>query len=447
MSGSVRISEVLALPEDCEVSDVDKHGQPVYGLRFYSGKGYGGNVKWVPDVMAPVVQEAIKRIRSLTEEGRSLGTWLEKNPDMIFIHPDSIHRDRSKSLSEIEACEALGFELSTDQAKQRMYHLYGFKRGDLITLDSLWDKLKNRVPDGFPWINEKAGVRYSNGLFSMQSNILHAQRSTVRVLPWLPDANIVNNDLSPRESLGEGRHSSIFARYGFSHRDGSPMHITTHQMRHMIDTMGHRGGMSEEEIARFAGRADSKQNRVYNHISDKEIAERYEKAIIDAGYEKTLLIHCEPVGRDAYDLAPKGPIHRTVWGYCVHDFATSPCGLHRDCTNCEEHLCEKRNQTKSELEIKLADIEENLEASEQAMKDGHYGADRWYEHHKLSAARLRELITIHEDESVPDGSLIRLRQAHAPSHSSRALAARGDLVNNALQDDSMARISKLMEEM
>lgn len=81
------------------------------------------------------------------------------------------------------------------------------------------------------------------------------------------------------------------------------------------------------------------------------------------------------------------------------------------------------------------------------MKDGHYGADRWYEHHKLSAARLRELITIHEDESVPDGSLIRLRQAHTPSHSARALAARGDLVTNALQDDSMARISKLMEEM
>lgn len=447
MSGSVRISEVLELPLDCEVHDVDKYGDPAYGLRFYSGKGYGANVKWVPTVMVPVVQEAIKRVREITVEGRALALWLEKNPNLMFIHPDSAHLDRTMPLTEIDACEALGFELPSHQAKQRMYYLYGLEKGQAITLNSLWEKIKVRVPEDFPWVNRKAGITYSNALFAMQQNSLHAQRSTLRVIPWRPDVNIVNNDLSPRESLGDGLHASIFARYGFSHLDGSPMKITTHQMRHMIDTMGHRGGMSEEEIARFAGRADSKQNRVYNHVSPTEIVAKYERAIVDAGYEESTLIHCEPVDRDAYDIAPKGPVHRTLWGFCIHDYAASPCGRFRDCLNCEEHLCEKRPQTKVKLEMELADIEVQLEASERAMKDGHYGADRWYEHHKVSAARLREIISIHADKTVPDGSFIRLRQGYAPTHGSRALSARGDMVSNLLQGQTMARLSNLMEDM
>lgn len=447
LSGSVRISEVLGLPEDCEDDGTDKHGDPVYRLKYYSGKGYGANLKPVPTVMVPIVKEAIHRLRGLTAEGRSLGEWLEANPDLMFIHPDSDHNDRSKVLTEIEACEALGLYLPIEEAKQRIYYLYGFKRGELITLGSLWDKLKERVPSEFPWVNKNAGVKYSKSLFAMQVNALHAQRGTLRVVPWLPDVIIVNSDLSPRESAGEGVHTSIFARYGFRHADGSEMKITTHQMRHMIDTMGHRGGLSEEDIARFAGRADPKQNRVYNHLTPTELATKYESALIAAGHDKSVLIHCEPVSRDAYDLAPKGPVHRSKHGFCLHDFAAAPCGLFRDCLNCNEHLCEKRSGTKEELEAELVDIEEQLLASEAAMKEGHYGADRWYEHHKLSAARLRELVGIFNDDSVPDGSLIRLRQVNSPSHTTRALTARGEMLQNSLGTDRADRLSSLMEKM
>lgn len=447
MSGSVRISEVLSLPVDCEDESFDKHGDPVYRLKYYSGKGYGANLKPVPTVMVPIVKEALNRLKELTAEGRSLGEWLDTNPDLMFIHPDSDHSDRSKVLTEVEACEALGLYLKTDDARQRMYYLYGFKRGDIITIESLWDNLKKRIHPNFPWVSKKAGIKYGNALFAMQLNTLHAQRGTLRVVPWIPDVNIVNSDLSPRESAGEGVHTSIFARYGFRHADGTEMKITTHQMRHMIDTMGHRGGLSEEDIARFAGRADPKQNRVYNHLTPTELATKYESAQIAAGYDKSVLIHCEPISRDAYDLAPKGPIHRSKNGFCLHDFAAAPCGLFRDCLNCNEHLCEKRSGNKEELEADLADTEEQLLACEVAMKEGNYGADRWYEHHKLSAARLRELIGIFNDDSVPDKSLIRLKQVNSPSHTSRALTARGEMLQNNLGADRADRLSNLMEQM
>jgi hypothetical protein len=447
MSGSVRITEVLHLPVDCEVHDFNQQGEPVYGLRFYSGKGFGANIKWVPTVMWPIVKEAISRIKAITEEGRALGTWLEKNPDLMFIHPDSSYADRSKPLTEVEACETLGLYLGQDAAKQRIYYAYEFKRGDLLTMETVWKKLRHRLPDQFPYVEEKANITFGNALFAMQINALHAKRGVVRVLPWLPSVNIVNNDLSPRDHLAEGAHRSIFSRYGYVHVDGSEMHITTHQMRHMIDTMGHRGGMSDEEIARFAGRADPKQNRVYNHLTDKELAVKYEQAQIAAGYEESMLIHCEPVGREAYDLAPKGPVHRSLWGFCLHDFAASPCGLFRDCLNCDEHLCEKRSGTKEELTAQLADTEVNLLAAEKAMTEGEYGADRWYEHHKLTVARLRELIAIMNDDNVSDGSFIRLRQDYAPSHANRALRARGDLARSSLGQAEMPLLSNLMEEM
>ncbi|MEQ7922490.1 hypothetical protein ABQX22_25075 [Xanthomonas sp. WHRI 1810A] len=447
MSGSVRISEVLHLPVDCEVNDVTREGEKVYGIRFYSGKGYGANIKWVPTVMWPIVKEALARIRKLTDESRQLSRWLEDHPDLMFIHPDSGHLNRSKPLTEVEACEALGLYLSHDEAKQRIYYLYGFSKGDVLTLETLWTKFKRRMPADFPSVEPRAGVTFGNALFAMQKNILTSQKGTLRVIPWLPEPNIVNNDLSPRLSLGPGAHNSIFSRYNFAHSDGTEMKITTHQMRHMIDTMGHRGGMSEEEIARFAGRADQKQNRVYNHLTSNEIAVKYEQAQIAAGYENSIMIHCEPVGRDAYDLAPKGPIHRSLWGFCLHDYAAAPCGMFRDCLNCEEHLCEKRAGTKEELAAQLAETDEQLIATELAMSAGQYGADRWYEHHEVSASRLRELIAIMDDDEVPDGSLIRLRRDHSPSHINRALRTRGEINTQSVSEEKINRLGNLLEQM
>jgi ABC-type Zn uptake system ZnuABC Zn-binding protein ZnuA len=115
--------------------------------------------------------------------------------------------------------------------------------------------------------------------------------------------------------------------------------------------------------------------------------------------------------------------------------------------NCNEHLCEKRPDTKEEIESQLADIEEQLAASEVAMNEGHYGADRWYEHHSLSAARMRELVGILKDDSVPQGSFIRLRRENQPSHSARALRARGEMLTKAIPEEPSNRLANLMEMM
>jgi len=50
------------------------------------------------------------------------------------------------------------------------------------------------------------------------------------------------------------------------------------------------------------------------------------------------------------------------------------------------------------------------------MDDGLSGADRWYEYHKNTSARLQELVAIIEDPTVPEGSQIKLRNDKAFSN-------------------------------
>lgn len=62
MSAPSRISEVLALPADCEVFETDRDGIERYGWRFFAGKGYEGDIKWIPTVMVSVAKTAVARI-------------------------------------------------------------------------------------------------------------------------------------------------------------------------------------------------------------------------------------------------------------------------------------------------------------------------------------------------------------------------------------------------
>jgi hypothetical protein len=86
----VRITEVLELPADCEVEEQDSNGVDRYGWRFYSGKGYEGDIRWIPSVMVPIAKEAVARIRALTEPARRLARWLESHADEFFGQPNTL---------------------------------------------------------------------------------------------------------------------------------------------------------------------------------------------------------------------------------------------------------------------------------------------------------------------------------------------------------------------
>jgi hypothetical protein len=57
-----RISEVLLLPENCEVrKKAGKNGDEAYGLRWWPAKGAGPMVKWIVPSMATVAKKPSTR--------------------------------------------------------------------------------------------------------------------------------------------------------------------------------------------------------------------------------------------------------------------------------------------------------------------------------------------------------------------------------------------------
>ncbi len=45
----------------------------------FAGKGYEGDIKWIPTVMVGIAKTAVTRVRLLSENARQLAKWIEKH--------------------------------------------------------------------------------------------------------------------------------------------------------------------------------------------------------------------------------------------------------------------------------------------------------------------------------------------------------------------------------
>lgn len=430
MCAPSRISEVLELPENCEVELPDSKGVLRYGWRFYSKKGYEGNIKWIPSIMVPIAKEAVRRVRELTNESRRLASWCENNNSKFYRHDACPGLPDDYPLSYLDACSALGLKANDERHAKAVFANSKIPLdAGCITLDLIWPHVYKRIvaQKGWPYFNQEAGVRYSQALFCMNLNLLHESRGVSPVIPWAPDVNSFNNYLSTRPAVPG--HISIFDKFDIKYADGSRVSVTSHQVRHLLSTFAERGGLGDDEIAAWAGRADQRQNRVYNHRTDEEMVAKTSSIMLQLqGQASNDLVHYEPVTVEEFEQYPRGASHVTPWGACVHDFVVSPCNKCLDCLNCSELVCIKGDvEKKSRIEAQLIEHEKQLAASEEAIAEGYAGSDRWHEHHKLSVARLQELVALLNNPELQDETILRLRNDSGFSPLRRALESRRSL--------------------
>ena len=412
MSAPSRISEVLALPADCEVIEMDNKGVERYGWRFFSGKGYEGDIKWIPTEMVEVAKTAVKRAKKLSTESRKLAAWIEKHPDKFYRHKNCPNVSDTTKLTMKQASQALGLANHTRRSCMSSLYSRGLEAKDGIhTLGSLWIHVKERLPDGFPWFDKNRGIKYSNALFALNKNQLQCSRECSPVELHKPTNNMFNNDIITRDSLGHV-HRSIFDRYGYRSETGQRLKVTSHQARHLLNTIGQRGGLSNLEIAKWSGRADVKQNRTYNHMTEFELvamAEKIDTSKTMFGPVGDVSKHL-PVSALEFNTLEQAAAHVTECGFCVHVYTMSPCEKYRDCINCTEQVCIKGDSSKLErIKERLERTEELLIKAEKDVEEGDAGADRWFTYHQKTATRLRELVRILEDPEVEEGAQIKLR--------------------------------------
>ena len=270
-----RINEVLALGEYPEVERAVGDGR-VLGLRWRGSKRYPDSVKLVPSAMAPVVRDALVALRQATEEGRKIKRWYDSNKDKVRL-PEQLEHLRGKSrLSVFELGALLGLPVNE-------YLHYYVRECRIVQL---------------PPVNGRFAAAHNVSFASFQAHILSRLMAHMRnaggeathpllVVPWRTFGRLgrtpcpcmfeivsyqhIAHGLKPRPN-----QKSMFQRLGLD-PDGS-MAVKTHSLRHWIDTQARRGGLSETDLAVWAGRADDRHNRSYDHRSAAEMRDLASRA-------------------------------------------------------------------------------------------------------------------------------------------------------------------------
>ncbi|MGE5546441.1 MAG: hypothetical protein ACM33T_06065 [Solirubrobacterales bacterium] len=279
------------------------------------------------------------------------------------------------------------------------------------------------LPKDFPFMDVENALPFSKALLVVRPNEMHGQRGTIPCMIEPITTEQINDGLGARVSHG---FPSMFSRLGFTEPNGAPIRMTSHQFRHWLNTLAHRGGLSQLDIAKWSGRKDVRQNQAYDHMTSDELLAMVRTLSDDD--ERLFgslaeLTSKAPMSRDEFLALEFPTAHITPYGFCIHDYTMLPCQTHRDCINCNEHVCvkgdrQKTARIKAQLELAL----EQQRNAQNAIGEDYFGADRWFEHHTATVNRLQSLVDILEDVDVPEGSIIRL--ANPDQFSSIEMAVR-----------------------
>ncbi len=441
-----RISEVFSLPVECEVEDVHK-GKPIYGLRWHPEKGADPMVKWIAPTMVEVAREAIRRLREIGQPARMIAKWYEDNPTRIYLPSGTEHlRDREFLLMK-ELTDILGVTART--AARGWVDLNGVptfaspdgRRAVLVRFEDVERAVLVRLPRQFPVIDQRTGLKYSEALLVLRPNEIDSRHATIRCL-----VEPISTSQIARGLIGGQGGVSIFEKFGFKEPDGYPIRVSSHQFRHWLNTLAHRGGMSQLDIAKWSGRKDVRQNQYYDHMTSDEFVE-ITRALVE-GDDRLFgglaeLAAKVPLSRNEFLALAFPTAHVTEIGFCVHDFTMLPCQQYRDCMNCSEHVCVKGDRVKTgRIKAQLELAETQLVQAERALADGYQGADRWHEHHLATVLRLRNLMNVLEDPSIPEGTLIRL--ANPNEFSAVRLAVKDRMLTQPPQGDAFDELQALL---
>lgn len=413
LSAPDRINEVLLLPADCEVEQTKSDGTKAYGLRWWPAKGADPMVKWIIPSMVDVVRAAIRSIRGLTDKGRVIAEWYERNPDRVYLSPETSHLRQKESLELAEVgCIVFSEPVQRQSVRQWCHgagiHINKCGGKELVKFLDVERKICSRLPRGFPFLSKEIGLRYSKALVVVPINYLHCNRTTYAAAVESPSQNYVNDKLGSRS---KHEIKSVFSDYGFTEPDGSQIKVTTHQFRHYLNTIAQQGGLSQLDIAKWSGRRDIRQNEAYDHTTSKERIQKIREVLGDDS--KTFgslskLPDTQIISRKEFQNLKVPTVHMTDIGACIHDFSMSPCSYQAACETCSELVCIKGDGVREGRVRQLHQLTlAYLEKARVAEKDGEYGANRWVEQHQLKLEIYEQMIEIFDNPSIANGAVFR----------------------------------------
>lgn len=404
-----RINEALTLPVDCW--RVNEEGRSY--LIYWPEKGGPLLPKWIPTPTVELVQDAVETLWELTEEARQRARVLEADPTRVPL-PGG-HRS-----SDLLGTAELSKEFRMDRSNVRKFlNRLGIsphtKSGGtsgkawLWKVDDLERSLVKDLPDHRYEMDLLTGgrQRLSESLCIMPK-IPHNGSPSLLTVRSVTAARVENFLVS-----GKPHEGSVFERYGLFDENDKPWSISTHQFRHWLNTVAHKGGLSDMELARWMGRRDVRQNRQYQHLNAEERIERVKEGVRNGEMFGPIseVYNRLPEGeREQFLDAAVEAAHVTPYGSCTHNFATKPCEYYVQCvTGCESYLRTKGDQREVVyLEQEKRQADHNIEAAENADQEEWSEAANWIESERRRRDGIERALAIEDDQHTADGERVQV---------------------------------------
>lgn len=422
-----RASEILSLPVNC-VRHVQGDEGLMMGLAWDPAKGGMPLTKFAAsENFERLATETVEFLLELGAPARKAALWYAQNPGQLYL-PAELEHLRGMPITLYEASKIMGKETAIHSSRVPRYGLVktGEKTSDparrsdpngswvgLFEFASLEKYVLDKLPEIFPTLDGSTGLQWHEALFVLPENILNPTAETLLNVPSVFSSNQINNQLGANPG-----GVTIFSRNGKTNRDGSPMAITTHGFRHLLNTLAQSKHLSESLIAFWSGRKDVRQNAWYDHLPQETFIEAYLKLGENVGG----LSSGEALGDKLHALIAShgltereamgielGAISVTRFGLCKHDYALTPCPLDKDCPNCSEHVFVKgdsRHLKEAELQFKIH--KNAVAAASAALANGEPGASRWLKQNQPRMERWALVLEKMNDPSIPDGTMITL---------------------------------------
>lgn len=429
-SAPERFNEVLALPVNCEVESVGEDGKTYLGLRWSGSKGYAGHVKLILPGMADVVREALRRIRAITDFPRAVARWYTANPTRLYLPPEYEHLRTREFINFEDIAGLLGTRgdkrgsarhlvLKAGIPVSKVVRVAGHIPASVVRFTDFERYMVGQLPPQFPFADIRTGLKYADALLVVPDGFFRRGAGSACMLEPLKYHHICNG-LGQNAVAGS---TTVFQRVGLD--PDRLLSIKSHQFRHWLNTLAQGANLSQVDIAKWSGRKDIRQNAAYDHVSSHEIVTHIRSVVGD--HAKVIGPLAEipkhlPVSRNEYAAMAVPTAHTTLYGFCIHDFASAPCEMFRNCLDCREHLCIKGIQGKTDRVAEALDLASaQLRIAQDAADAGMYGATDWVATHQATVDQLTQLLGILQNPAIEDGAVIQLNHAGSYSLSEAAL--------------------------
>lgn len=436
-----RSVEILFSPKDILAPDwIDPDSGEIGAcLRWYPAKGSAPMIKTVIPSMREVAIRAVDNLLKLSEPARALAEWYEQHPDHIYLpqHLEYLRQYEWLTLDEIYSI-LFGGEIAKRSEIQRNRVRAWMKSLEVpyrpikglrseqkpVRFNDLQRAVIRKLPSGFPIMDPKTGLRYSEALC-----VARIGEFDYRACASQCCFDRINYGILSRALRSKGNVKSIFEMRDLRDENGELLFLNTHMLRHYLNTLVRQSGLlTEEEIAHWSGRKKIFQNATYNHQSDRDVITKLRNAV--GNTDKSIgpfrnIDNRVFIRREEFANIKIITAHTTEFGYCIHDYAQSPCQVHQDCMNCNEQACIKGDLRAEEnlrkLQIELKRLQDDVRA---AFDEEVLGAAEWYAYQSKTLDRVNQLIAIIDDPEVPIGAVVQLEGVVPPSRIAMAETTR-----------------------